>query len=299
MSKTDEFMRPKTTYSNTLKFTAYAWAKLLWMQDRGKTEVAGYGITATEDPLLITDFALVKQECTVVSFDFDEDGVADHTDKMLDAGLSPWAFSNILIHTHPGNCPNPSQTDENTFERVFTRPDWAIMLIVAEDGSIYCRLKLNVGPGSVQMLEVEVDYLHSFIGSDYEAWDAEYKTNVKVKELKYLIPAANTETNLLSVEHYDDLAGENWIGSKTEAGVEVDEFDSCHWDADGNVAYWNFDSDTWYWFEPLSGQWSIDVGEDGDVEEAVKIDVPVGSWVQNVVDWANKYANERQPAMRV
>ena len=73
-----EFITPKMTFSDKLRFSPYAYAKLLWMRDRGNTEVAGYGVTATEDPLFVTDFILVKQECTAASFDFDSEDIVDY-----------------------------------------------------------------------------------------------------------------------------------------------------------------------------------------------------------------------------
>ena len=66
-------MKPKLTRESILRFTPYAWSKLLYMRDYGDTEVGGYGITPNEDPLLIVDFVLVKQECTGMSVELDEE----------------------------------------------------------------------------------------------------------------------------------------------------------------------------------------------------------------------------------
>jgi proteasome lid subunit RPN8/RPN11 len=130
------------TFGKEIKFTPYAYAKLIWMRDRGTTEVAGYATTGTNDPLLITDLRLIKQECTMVTFDLDPDDIVEDAERTLDMGLMPWQTHNILWHTHPGNSPNPSQPDEDNFVSAFSHPDWAIMFIVAEDGSTYCRLKM-------------------------------------------------------------------------------------------------------------------------------------------------------------
>ncbi len=46
-----------------LRFTPWAWAKLLYLRDSGPTEVGGFGVTETSDRSLITDVCLVKQLC--------------------------------------------------------------------------------------------------------------------------------------------------------------------------------------------------------------------------------------------
>ena len=38
-----------------LRFTPYAWAKLLYLRDRGDSEVGGFGITSRDDLLLVKD----------------------------------------------------------------------------------------------------------------------------------------------------------------------------------------------------------------------------------------------------
>ena len=53
------------------------------------------------------------------------------------------------------------------------------MCIVAEEGKVYARLCFNVGPGGQILIPVEVDYSQPFQASDQEAWEAEYKANIK------------------------------------------------------------------------------------------------------------------------
>ena len=43
-----------------LRFSPYAWAKLLYLRDRGDTEVGGFGISCPEDLLLVEDVRLVR-----------------------------------------------------------------------------------------------------------------------------------------------------------------------------------------------------------------------------------------------
>jgi len=306
-----EFMTPKMTFGEQLRFTPYAWAKLLWMRDRGDTEVAGYGVTATEDPLLVTDFVLIKQECTGASFDLDPEDGADYMDRMLDTGLPPWAYSNILIHTHPGNSPTPSGTDEKNFVAAFSHPNWAIMFIIAEGGAAYCRLKVNVGPGVIKEIKVAVDWTVPFGGTDTQAWETEYKA--KVVEQKFRMtgkegaassgagsfPANGYEDPLWWCEEHDRWTTQQeeldrQIAAAGDGSSTVDDID-CHWDSNGDVAYWDDEDGVWFFYDPIREQWYVEDLEGDD--EFIETTPPNEHWVTQVVLWANRYADERELAM--
>src|SRR5215213_7790960 len=137
-----------------LRFSPYAWAKLLHVRDLGPTEVGGFGISRADDLLLIQDIQLVRQRCTEVTVKFDDTAVADFFDSQVDQGRAPEQFARIWVHTHPGNSAVPSCTDEATFERCFGTTDWAIMFILARGGDVYARLKLGAGPGGELILPV-------------------------------------------------------------------------------------------------------------------------------------------------
>src|SRR5690242_14104510 len=113
-----------------LRFTPTAWAKLLRLRDLGETEVGGFGISAPDDLLLIEDVRLVCQICAVVSVKFDDLAVADFFDEQVDEGRRPEQFARIWVHTHPGDSPQPSGVDEQTFARCFGQSDWAVMFIL-------------------------------------------------------------------------------------------------------------------------------------------------------------------------
>ena len=162
-----------------IRFSPTAWAKLLYFRDRQKTEIGGFGVTSADDLLMVEDFITVRQDVSVVSVSFDDEAVADFFDGQVDAGNKPEQFARIWLHTHPGDSPVPSATDEETFERVFGGCDWAVMCILAKDGQAYARLRFNVGPGGEMSIPVEVDYSQPFGPSDHEAWEAEFKTNIK------------------------------------------------------------------------------------------------------------------------
>lgn len=140
-------------------------------------------MTSPDDLLLVDDIGLVRQRCSPVTVEFDDDSVADFFDEQVDAGLKPEQFGRIWVHTHPGDSAEPSLTDEETFERCFGNVNWAVMLILARGGETYARLQFNVGPHSAQRVNVEVDYTTRFDASDESAWRCEFKANVTAAAL--------------------------------------------------------------------------------------------------------------------
>lgn len=286
----DNIVHPKMTFGNALRFTPYAWAKMIYMRDIGSTEVAGYGITATEDPLLITDFRLVKQECTAGSFDLDPDDGVEFMELMADAGLMPWQYSNILIHTHPGNSPSPSGPDEDNFEKSFSHPNWAIMFIIADGGATYCRVKINVGPGVIKEIKVAVDWSMPFNGSDTQNWNAEYTDKV-IKKKIHIVRHGVSVPNLTD---HDDFPFWPFANDETEDETPEKEMD-CLWDTNGYVSYWNNDDGKWYFYDPIEKQWYKE--DPNDNEQITRIKTPDEIWVDEVIEWAEKYADERKLAI--
>lgn len=252
--KSLEFMRPMTTYSDNLRFTAYAWGKLLYMQAAGDTEVAGYCITETEDPLLITDFKLIKQQCSSTTFDLDKDDMAEYQETILDMGLAVWQGCRILAHTHPPGCsPQPSTIDEENFRKVFTNPDWAVMLIIAENGDVYCRLKINTPPGTEKLLKVAVDWNIPFEGSNIEAWAKEYKEKVS-KKTDFYMTGAEGKTSRKRLVPDDSLLDvfEEELGATREKRIERDILYADHADevAGNSSEWWDDDEATWRTVSP-------------------------------------------------
>ena len=114
----------------------------------------------------------------MASVSFDDQAVADFFDAQVDAGRKPEQFGRHWLHTHPGDSPQPSSTDEETFDRVFGSCQWAVMFVLAQGGKTYARLRFSVGPGGSIVIPVEVDFRAPFGPSRQEAWEAEYKANV-------------------------------------------------------------------------------------------------------------------------
>jgi len=153
---------------------------LLYLRDRGQTEVGGLGVCPGDDLLYVEDVQLVEQICTCVGVVFDDASVADFFDRQVDQGMRPEQFARIWVHTHPGDCPKPTGIDEETFARVFVKPDWAMMFVLAQGGQVYARLQLNIGPGASIEVPVEIDYSRPFARSDWDAWEQEYLANVQI-----------------------------------------------------------------------------------------------------------------------
>ena len=171
--------RPKRL---ALRFSPTAWAKLLYFRDKTDNEVGGFGITQLDDLLFVIDFVTIKQEVTGVSVKFDDEAVADYFDAQVDLGRKPEQFARIWLHSHPGDSPEPSFIDEETFERVFGNCQWAVLFVVAQDNKTYAKLSFNVGPGGQVLVPTEIDYSHDFGPSNHELWDAEYAAHIKAVE---------------------------------------------------------------------------------------------------------------------
>jgi len=170
----------------TLRFTPYAWAKLLFLRDHGPTEVGGFAITEPDDPMFVQDVRLVKQQCTGATVAFDDDAVADFFDEQVDQGRHPANFGRIWLHTHPGHSAHPSGIDEETFARCFGRADWAVMFILACGGQTYAQLRFNVGPCCAVPVRVDIAFDSHFPAADCTAWEKEYDENVQSAEVYHL-----------------------------------------------------------------------------------------------------------------
>jgi hypothetical protein len=147
----------------------------LFLRDVGETEVGGFAMTRADDLLFVEDVQLVKQECTWSTVNFLDSAVADYFDRQVEAGYPPQQCGRIWIHTHPGDSASPSHTDEDTFEKVFGRNNWAVMFILGMRGETYARLRFSAGPGGSLMLPVSVDHSQPFPASEHGLWLEEYR----------------------------------------------------------------------------------------------------------------------------
>jgi len=173
-----------------LRFSPTAWAKLVHFRDKSDNEVGGFAITDPDDLLFVREFVTVKQEVTPVSVKFDDESVANFFEDQVDLGRKPEQFARVWLHSHPGDSPEPSVIDEDTFERVFGNCQWAVLFVVAQYNKSYAKLRFNVGPGGQVLIPTEIDYGQEFGSSDHELWDTEYVANVKA--IEWLTERSNT-----------------------------------------------------------------------------------------------------------
>jgi hypothetical protein len=182
--KVSEPPRPK--HHPRLTFAPLAWLKLLFFCHAGPSEVGGFGVAAVDDLLHVEDFITVRQEATSLGVRFVDDAVADYFDRCVDAGLQPQRFSRVWCHTHPGDSPHPSLTDEDTFARCFGPCDWAVMFILSRTGRTYARLAFNVGPGGQMLVPTSVDWpswpAHQprLEAARLGRWQEEYRAHVRI-----------------------------------------------------------------------------------------------------------------------
>lgn len=135
-----------------------AFAKLLWFRkncnennvnetnyaNSSFLEVSLMGVSAGEegdDLITVEDFVCVPQECTSGNTEPTDDGMAIYFENMMfDRGIMPNRCGRIWAHTHPGQSPQPSGTDEDTYRKWFSQAEFAVMYILAE-GNNYCKIK--------------------------------------------------------------------------------------------------------------------------------------------------------------
>lgn len=209
-----------------LRFSPTAWAKLLFMRDMTHNEVGGFGITKPDDLLFVIDFVLVKQTVSSITVAFDDESVANLFEDQVQLGRKPQEFARVWLHTHPGNSPEPSLTDEHTFERVFGSCDWSIMAIVAQDGSSYAMLRFNAGPHGEIKIPVYVDYDCEFDGSNIDKWMQEYRANVFLddiftKKIEKAVAEKHPITDLPPIESSNSFS----ILSSDDLIAEIDKMD--------------------------------------------------------------------------
>ena len=177
----------------TLRFTPYAWAKLIYLRDYGPTEVGGFGVSHERDITLIEDVRLVEQECTAAHVEFEGESMLDLAEEMRASGVPTERFYRVWIHTHPGSSATPSGTDWNTFAEIYGKAPWAVMFILARGGQTTTHLRFGGGCTSIKtMVDMDAD----FPASDKEAWAAEYaKFVTERKRVAIVSPPTDSKKN--------------------------------------------------------------------------------------------------------
>lgn len=176
--------------SMILSFSPRAWAKLLYMRTKGKTEVGGFGICPyDEHPLYVDNFVLVGQDSGPVSVDHDSKDIIQHA-KRFGKELATHQYMGVWMHTHPGFSANPSGIDIAQCEAFKRDMKYFVMFILGNANSgqddVTCRLFIKTDLGYIEKdIPCRVaweDYLTSLDMDDtYDAWDQEYETLVRKK----------------------------------------------------------------------------------------------------------------------
>ena len=163
-----------------LRFSPTAWAKMLQLRQMGPTELGFFGISPADDLLYVEHVVLLRQTCTRSSVILDDAAVADHFAEQAQLGRVPEQFARLWLHLHRGSSARPSDTDEQTFARVFGRMHWSVMFIAADGGSTYARLQFCVGPRAAVELPITIDWTKPFAGTMGCSWAQEYREKVEV-----------------------------------------------------------------------------------------------------------------------
>jgi len=66
-----------------LRMAPTAWAKLRYMCTQSDTEIGGFGVSSSDDPLLVTEFHLIKQECTAATVELDDEALANYVEDQV------------------------------------------------------------------------------------------------------------------------------------------------------------------------------------------------------------------------
>jgi len=221
------------------RLSPYVRAKIGYFLDLGDTEISFFGITKEDDPMAVIDIWLPDQACTSCSTVMDDDSIANWMDDMAMAGYHPDRYSCVWMHTHPGDGPNPSGTDEDTFAKVFGRKSLAVMYILARGGRDYCRIQwnhqLNGGlVGSDEVIQTEIDWSLPFGASDHAAWDEDFKRVVEHRSTVIVGGNGgswNSQVGMPRVpsaaygSQYDSSYEEWWEAARARAGDNADADD--------------------------------------------------------------------------
>lgn len=180
----------KRDIMNSYRFSPYAYQKVIYMRDKGGTEVSGFCITDPDDKDLITDFQLVKQTCTSVTTEMDKEGLSDFVTNMAEQDIAPSECMRVWLHTHPGSSPSPSGTDEKTFGELLASFPYIVMLIIARGGAKFGRIGFTQGCGGYADVDWDVDWAVPAEITDFEEWDAEYEAFISEEVIETRISSS-------------------------------------------------------------------------------------------------------------
>ena len=179
-------------------------------------------ITSSDDPMYVTDFEFLLQECTSVKTDFDTDAQNEWMESKLIEGKNPENFARIWAHTHPGPSATPSGTDWDTFQEAMGEAAWGVMLILGQSNEFVCVFRCRD-----QMLNLHVEVEDATIP---EAWLKELD-NIQL----YVPPKTKTYTKGWSNPNQYVLGT-----PPTQKASKRYAIDLPFWDTDDPVSFGGF-----------------------------------------------------------
>jgi len=214
-----------------VRMSPYVMAKIRYISSKADgNEFSGFGISKSpEDVLSIVDFVTVKQKVSRVTVELDDDDVARYFDEMIVAGKEPLECMRIWIHTHPGMKSTPSGVDRRTFEEIFGKGDWAIMMVIGEGDDITTELSYKLfGEHRVTIeLDTVVDWEMEFEGSRHKEWAEEVARNIEVQKAQAIVPAQSQrwwDDSTGKRDYLPSLGGEGAQGTQCSTGDMWDEY---------------------------------------------------------------------------
>lgn len=168
----------------TFKITPYAFQKFLFFANNEEgVEVSGFFILDEEDPSILRDFFLVKQECGKAHTDMTAEGLSDFISEMDEFDVPPSLCMRVWSHSHPGFAPNPSTQDQETFAEMSGKYPWFCMMIVNPADLTYtCRVATKSGPGIQQHFDIVVDMSHECESLDFNNLQDSFEKLVSISK---------------------------------------------------------------------------------------------------------------------
>lgn len=172
-----------------LRMSPTAWAKFRFMCTKASTEIGGFGVSSIDDPLLVTEFHLIKQKSTAATVELDDEALANYVEDQVALGRHPNECLRIWMHTHPSDSTTPSGTDWDMFNSKFTNCDWSVMAIMGANGTTSEAHLWITHPdsGMITIGSIETDWTLPLEAADPADWEAELKE--KVTEWTIVSPA--------------------------------------------------------------------------------------------------------------
>lgn len=252
----------------TLTLTPFAWFQWHYFRDLVDTEIGGFALTETEDPLLVTRLCLVAQQCDYVTCELlgdEKGGTLDHLDHWTSAphNLVAGQCTRIWWHTHPKMSANPSGTDEATFRELFSSAPWGIMMILSKTDDVYARLSVSTPTPHQLKLDVSVNWLIPPMVEPQEAinWQAQVKELVRpmpkpIPKAPANHPSKKNKGGKQTEQTDNDFLASAWANTLREEESKESPLEKLDY-------YNSYQSEEWYAAcDECGEEWMIEKSED-------------------------------------